>query len=106
MRTCDSICEADSPCPSTQESSTGQAVLLAWPVPNVQNTPDSRKIAIDKVGIKVIHHPVQVMDKIGGVQHTIATFNMYMSQPHHFKGTHMSRFIEILNVTATCGKSP
>lgn len=66
-------------------------------MPDVQNTPDSRKIAIDKVGIKAILHPVKVRDKSGDIQHTIATFDMYVYLPHHFKGTHMSRFVEILN---------
>ena len=56
-----------------------------------------RQIAINKVGIKSIRHPVKVQDKTGGVQHTIAIFNMYVGLPHNFKGTHMSRFVEILN---------
>ena len=67
------------------------------PIPDVQATPDTRHIAIDRVGIKSIRHPVKVRDKNGGVQHTIANFNMYVYLPHHFKGTHMSRFVEILN---------
>src|SRR5258706_5237174 len=67
------------------------------PIPDVQSTPDTRHIAIDRVGIKSIRHPVKVRDKTAGVQYTIANFNMYVYLPHHFKGTHMSRFIEILN---------
>ena len=67
------------------------------PIEDVQSTPDTRHLAIDKVGIKAIRHPVRVADKSAGVQHTIATFNMYVQLPHHFKGTHMSRFVEILN---------
>jgi len=66
-------------------------------IPDVQNTPDIRQLAIDKVGIKSIRHPVKVGDKASGVQHTIAMFNMYVYLPHNFKGTHMSRFVEILN---------
>ena len=66
-------------------------------IPDVQSTPDTRQIAIDKVGIKSIRHPVKVADKDGGVQHTVATLNMYVHLPHNFKGTHMSRFVEILN---------
>src|ERR671923_1171544 len=66
-------------------------------IPDVQSTPDSRKLAIDKVGIKAIRHPIQIKERSGGVQHTIALFNMYVGLPHHFKGTHMSRFVEILN---------
>jgi GTP cyclohydrolase I len=64
---------------------------------DVQSTPDTRQLPIDKVGIKAIRHPVRVADRTGGVQHTIATFNMYVHLPHRFKGTHMSRFVEILN---------
>ncbi|MES2353071.1 MAG: GTP cyclohydrolase FolE2 [Pseudomonadota bacterium] len=67
------------------------------PIPDVQNTPDTRRLAIDRVGIKSIRHPVKVRDKTSGIQHTIANFNMYVYLPHHFKGTHMSRFVEILN---------
>ena len=70
---------------------------LANVMPDVQNSADSRQIAINKVGIKSIRHPVKVVDKSGGVQHTVANFNMYVGLPHNFKGTHMSRFIEILN---------
>ncbi len=66
-------------------------------IPDVQNLADTRHLAIDRVGIKGIRHPVIVRDKSVGVQHTIATFNMYVHLPHNFKGTHMSRFVEILN---------
>jgi GTP cyclohydrolase I len=67
------------------------------PIPDVQATPDTRRLAIDRVGIKAIRHPVKIRERAGGVQHTIACFNMYVGLPHHFKGTHMSRFVEILN---------
>ncbi len=67
------------------------------PIADVQNTPDTRQIAIDKVGIKDIRHPVRVRDRSGGEQHTVATFNMTVDLPHNFKGTHMSRFVELLN---------
>jgi GTP cyclohydrolase I len=66
-------------------------------IPDVQSSKDRRHIAINKVGIKAIRHPVQVKDRSGQILHTIATFNMYVDLPHHFKGTHMSRFVEILN---------
>lgn len=66
-------------------------------IPDVQNSQDTRHIPIDKVGIKDIRHPVVVRDRSGGEQHTVANFNMYVSLPHNFKGTHMSRFVEILN---------
>ncbi len=67
------------------------------PIADVQSSADLRQIAINRVGIKGIRHPVKVRDKSVGVQHTIATFNMYVHLPHNFKGTHMSRFVEILN---------
>ncbi len=66
-------------------------------IADVQATPDTRQLAIDRVGIKSIRHPVKVRERAGGIQHTIAMFNMYVGLPHHFKGTHMSRFVEILN---------
>src|SRR5438034_11843564 len=66
-------------------------------IPDVQSDPDSRKLAIDKVGIKAIRHPVRIQERRGEAQHTIATVNMYVGLPHQFKGTHMSRFVEILN---------
>ena len=67
-------------------------------IADVQNNPDTRQLPIDKVGIKDIRHPVRVKDRTGREQHTIATFNMYVNLPHNFKGTHMSRFVEILNL--------
>ena len=67
------------------------------PMEDVQGSPDSRRIPINKVGIKEILHPVRVRDRSDGEQHTIASFNMYVNLPHNFKGTHMSRFVEILN---------
>ena len=64
---------------------------------DVQSEPDLRNIAIDKVGVKDIRYPIAVRDKQRERQHTIASVNMYVDLPHHFKGTHMSRFVEILN---------
>jgi GTP cyclohydrolase I len=65
-------------------------------IPDVQNAKDTRRVAIDRVGIKDIRHPVVVRDRSGREQHTVARFNMYVGLPHNFKGTHMSRFVEIL----------
>ena len=65
-------------------------------IPDVQSAPDSRKLAIDQVGVKAIRHPMRIQERSGRAQHTIASFNMYVGLPHHFKGTHMSRFVEIL----------
>ncbi len=66
-------------------------------IPDVQGFEDTRQIAIDRVGIKDIRHPVVVKDRAGREQHTVANFNMYVGLPHNFKGTHMSRFVEVLN---------
>lgn len=66
-------------------------------IADVQSSEDTRRIAINKVGIKDIRHPVVVKDRSDGEQHTIANFNMYVNLPHNFKGTHMSRFVQILN---------
>jgi GTP cyclohydrolase I len=64
---------------------------------DVQNQTDYRNINVDKVGVKDIRYPITVMDKNNGVQNTVASINMYVNLPREFKGTHMSRFIEILN---------
>ena len=69
----------------------------AHSIPDVQGTPDGRRLAIDRVGIKGIRHPMRIAERGGGTQHTVATFDMLVGLPHHFKGTHMSRFVEILN---------
>jgi len=66
-------------------------------IPDTQNSLDTRHIAIDKVGIKDIKHPIVVSDRSGREQHTVANFNMYVNLPEEYKGTHMSRFVEILN---------
>lgn len=64
---------------------------------DIQSQTDHRRINIKKVGVKNISYPITVLDKARKVQRTVATVNMYVSLPHRFKGTHMSRFIEILN---------
>jgi len=69
---------------------------IAAEIPDIQSAKDVRGIAIDQVGIKGIRHPVVVRDRSGREQHTVAHFNMYVSLPHDFKGTHMSRFVETL----------
>lgn len=67
-------------------------------VEDVQSRRDNRRLPIDRVGIKEIRHPVKLRDRSAGEQHTVATFNMYVNLPHDFKGTHMSRFVEILHL--------
>ncbi len=64
---------------------------------DIQSQLDHRQVDIKKVGVKTICYPITVLDKAKKKQHTVATVNMYVNLPHRFKGTHMSRFIEILN---------
>jgi GTP cyclohydrolase I len=64
---------------------------------DIQSQRDHRHINIQKVGVKDITYPVMVLDKAKKLQRTVANFNMFVNLPHRFKGTHMSRFIEILN---------
>lgn len=68
---------------------------------DIQNQPDYRNIPIDKVGIKGLKYPVKVLDKESGLQPTIAEISMYVDLPHQCKGTHMSRFVEILHLFRT-----
>ena len=63
---------------------------------DMQKLRDHRNIAINKVGVKDIRYPIVVLDKRKERQQTVARINMYVDLPHHFKGTHMSRFIEVL----------
>lgn len=73
------------------------AALDPSQMPDIQKTRDQRNIAIDKVGVKEIRYPIKVADRGNGPQSTVGTINMYVDLPHHFKGTHMSRFLEVLN---------
>ncbi len=66
---------------------------------DIQKQRDYRHIPIDKVGIKGIRYPIKVLDKKSrGLQSTVAEINMYVDLPHHCKGTHMSRFVEMLHL--------
>ena len=64
---------------------------------DVQNSEDTRGIAIDRVGVCDVRYPITVLDRNQDKQSTVATIDLSVDLPHHFKGTHMSRFIEILN---------
>ncbi|MGH8529737.1 MAG: GTP cyclohydrolase FolE2 [Nevskiales bacterium] len=70
---------------------------MRQPIEDVQGSADTRRLPINKVGIRSIRHPMRISQRVGGELHTIADFSMYVDLPHHFKGTHMSRFVEILN---------
>jgi len=75
-------------------------------MPDVQGSADARNIAINKVGVKDIRYPISLYcPSTGGVQHTVARVNMYVGLPHYQKGTHMSRFLEVLNEHHDCIRS-
>ncbi|MEQ1518910.1 MAG: GTP cyclohydrolase FolE2 [Usitatibacteraceae bacterium] len=65
-------------------------------IPDVQGMADTREIAIDRVGIKALRHPIAVLGSDGRINHTVATFDMTVRLSHDVKGTHMSRFVEVL----------
>jgi len=64
---------------------------------DVQSFSDRRRVAIDRVGVKDVTYPMRLRTKDGGEQTTVAKINMYVALPHYQKGTHMSRFLEVLN---------
>lgn len=64
---------------------------------NVQNHPDHRQVAIDRVGVRNLRYPIVVRDSKQKQHHTVGDWTMSVSLPHHLKGTHMSRFIEVLD---------
>ncbi len=63
---------------------------------DVQNTPDKRNLTIDEVGIKSLRYPILFQSDVSGPIRVVANFDMAVSLPHHVKGTHMSRFVELL----------
>ncbi|MCC6676292.1 MAG: GTP cyclohydrolase I FolE2 [Phycisphaerales bacterium] len=66
-------------------------------MPDVQSTEDLRRVPIDRVGVKDVTYPMRLRTPDGGEQTTVAAINMYVALPHYKKGTHMSRFLEVLN---------
>lgn len=68
---------------------------------DVQSRVDSRQIPINRVGVKDLSHPVTIIGKDGRTSHSIATFSMSVALPHDKKGTHMSRFVQMLNEEET-----
>ena len=66
-----------------------------------QSERDNRELRIDKVGVRGLRFPIQVRDKARAIQNTVATIGMFVDLPKEFKGTHMSRFIEVLNAHGT-----
>jgi GTP cyclohydrolase IB len=71
--------------------------LANVPLQDKQSERDHRDLRIDQVGVRGLRFPIQVLDRANGLQDTIATIGMYVDLPKEFKGTHMSRFLEVLN---------
>ncbi len=83
---------SDSPTLNPPAPSSANEVM-----PDVQGSADRRNVAINKVGVKDIRYPITLNTPEGSKQSTVANVNMYVALPHHQKGTHMSRFLEVLN---------
>ena len=64
---------------------------------DVQNSPDTRDVPLTKVGVKGLEYPIRVLDKVHKVQYTTGRADLYANLPRHFKGTHMSRFVEVFH---------
>ncbi len=77
--------------------STSNTVPRVIDLPDHANELDNRALAIDRVGIKGLRYPIRVLDRENREQNTVATINAYVGLPQEFKGTHMSRFVEVLN---------
>jgi GTP cyclohydrolase I len=86
---------------STQPDLTGRAAELRTrvraPMHDKQSERDHRELRVDKVGVRGLRFPIQIRDKEHTVQNTVATIGMFVDLPKEFKGTHMSRFLEVLN---------
>lgn len=79
---------------TTPKIGTGAALVA---MPDVQASQDHRRVAIDRVGVKGVTYPIRLRTRDGGEQTSVASINMYVALPDHQKGTHMSRFLEVLN---------
>ena len=64
---------------------------------DIQNEKDTREIPLKKVGVKGVKYPVTVLDKTNKKQCTTASVDLFVNLPHNFKGTHMSRFIQVFH---------
>ena len=76
-------------------------VIVTEPLQDLQSTPDNRSIAIDKVGIRNLEMPIRVQDQNQIIRETVGTFDAYVNLRHEVKGTHMSRFVEVLHRHST-----
>jgi GTP cyclohydrolase IB len=97
---------ADADASQTRPASRASAKSSAGAMPDVQASADRRNVAIDRVGVKDVTYPLRLRERDGGEQATVANINMYVALPHHQKGTHMSRFLEVLNEQTNGPVSP
>jgi len=84
-------------CPESVRRRAEELKKFTVPMHDEQNQRDTRELRIDKVGVRGLRFPIQVKDKARAVQNTVAMIGMFVDLPKEFKGTHMSRFIEVLN---------
>jgi len=80
--------------------------LHTMPLPDIQGSPDSRNLAINQVGVRGLRYPLQLIDASGNACPTVATMSMTVGLPPSVKGTHMSRFIEIMEAQETALSIP
>ncbi len=78
-------------------SRKGKTRPAAVKLDDKQSERDHRELRIDKVGVRGLRFPIQVRDRAHSFQNTVATLGMFVDLPQEFKGTHMSRFVEVLN---------
>lgn len=98
---CDRVCSNCASDSVSDPNGNGDNPLI----PDVQSTLDTRRIAIQRVGVKGVKHPFSVKTA-SGIQPTIGIWNMYVQLPETKKGTHMSRFIALLEETNKAQASP
>lgn len=85
-----------NPPTGTSSEGTPPKGIAGTPLVDIQSSQDERNIAIDKVGVKKVKYPIQVRERDNGPQHSVGTFTLTVDLPKEFKGTHMSRFLEVL----------
>jgi len=88
---------AELSAPVSDERETASLPHPVKPLTDKQNEPDVRGLRIDKVGVRGLKIPLQVRDRTHELQNTVATVGLFVDLPKEFKGTHMSRFVEVLN---------
>ena len=86
-----------SPQSVTGRRSNGRVAKGNSPLYDKQSERDHRELPIDKVGVRGLRFPIQIRDRAHSLQNTVATIGLFVDLPKEFKGTHMSRFIEVLN---------